>query len=48
MKKHRGDGFNVVVTVDDSSKRDSLGEETQPSSFTTYQGIKGKIKLSSV
>ena len=45
MKKHRGDGFNVVVTVDDSSKRDSLGEETQPSSFTTYQGIKGKIKI---
>ena len=35
----------MVVTVDDSSKRDSLGEETQPSSFTTYQGIKGQIKI---
>ena len=35
MNSSRGDGFNMIVTIDDS-ERDSLGEATNHSSFTTY------------
>ena len=42
----RGDGFNVIVDVDDSSARDSLGERTtSTSSFTNYQERKKQINM---
>ena len=42
----RGDGFNVIVDVDGSSGRDSLGERTtSTSSFTNYQGRKKQINM---
>ncbi len=42
----RSDGFNVIVTVDDSSERDSLGERTKPmSSFDNYQERKRQISM---
>ena len=45
MNSSHGDGFNVIVTVDDSSERDSLGEGTE-SSFTTYQTRKNQVEIS--
>ena len=45
MNSSQKDGFNVIVTVDDPSERDSLGEMKEPS-FTTYQQQKNKIKNS--
>lgn len=42
----RSDGFNVIVTVDESSERDSLGERTKPmSSFDNYQERKRQISM---
>ncbi len=47
MNSSHGDGFNVIVTVDDSSERDSLGEGTEDSSsFTTYQRRKNQVEIS--
>ena len=42
----RGDGFNVIVDVEGSSERDSLGERTtSTSSFTNYQERKKQINM---
>ena len=47
MNSSQGDGFSVIVTVDDSSERDSLGERTgSSSSFTSYQRRKNQVEVS--
>ena len=46
MNPSQGDGFSVIVTVDDSSERDSLGERTGSSSFTGYQRRKNQVEVS--
>ena len=46
ISSSRGEGFNVIVDVDGSSERDSLGERTtSTSSFTNYQGRKKQINM---
>ena len=47
MKPSQGGGFHVLVDVDKSSGRDSLGERTgSSSSFTSYQRRKNQVEVS--
>ena len=46
MKPSQGGEFHVLVDVDKSSGRDSLGETTESSNFTTYQRRKSQIEVS--